>query len=192
MTFSSYNRQSIRCFLRRFAQLIRFCTLIEITDHQWSSARHINTRTHIRPVLFSAQLVRVVARYLGVLQIFYRLPSMVKDDETVIEEFDELVNMTADELESWLKEEQSQESGWSKDDESGETIGHESGRKIIEILKKNPSRDPDKYDQEDVAHMRRVVAYNKRHLAQEEKAKQDTNSKSYKSLKNWGHDAQKT
>lgn len=40
--------------------------------------------------------------------------------------------------------------------------------------------------------MRRVVAYNKRHLAQEGKAKQDTKSKSYKSLKNWGHDAQKT
>jgi hypothetical protein len=44
---------------------------------------------------------------------------------------------------------------------------------------------------EDIAHMRKVVAYCKRHLAQEEKAKQDTNSKSYKSLKNWGHDAQK-
>lgn len=34
--------------------------------------------------------------------------------------------------------------------------------------------------------MRRVVAYNKRHLAQEGKAKQDPNSKSAKSLKNWG------
>ena len=48
------------------------------------------------------------------------------------------------------------------------------------------------YDEDDLAHMRKVVAYNKRHLAQEEKAKQDTNSKSYRSLKNWGHDAQKT
>jgi len=44
---------------------------------------------------------------------------------------------------------------------------------------------------DDLAHMRKVVSYCKRHLAQEEKAKQDTNSKSYKSLKNWGHDAQK-
>ena len=33
--------------------------------------------------------------------------------------------MTADELEAWLKEEQSQSSGWSKDDGSGESIGHE-------------------------------------------------------------------
>jgi hypothetical protein len=55
-----------------------------------------------------------------------------------------------------------------------------SGRKIIQILEKNPKKDPSKYDDEDVEHMRRVVAYCKRHLAQEEKAKQDTNSKSYK------------
>ncbi len=67
-----------------------------------------------------------------------------------------------------------------------------SGRKIVEILKKNPKKDPSKYDDNDVAHMRKVAAYNKRHLAQEEKAKQDTNSNSYKSLMNWGHDAQKS
>lgn len=60
-----------------------------------------------------------------------------------------------------------------------------SGRKIIEILKKNPKKDPSKYDDNDVNHMRRVAAYNKRHLAQEETAKKDTNSRSYKSLKNW-------
>lgn len=60
-----------------------------------------------------------------------------------------------------------------------------SGRKIIEILKKNPKKDPSKYDDKDIDHMRRVAAYNKRHLAQEETAKKDTNSRSYKSLKNW-------
>jgi hypothetical protein len=79
----------------------------------------------------------------------------------------------------------------SKDDGSGETVGHDSGRRIVEILEKNPKKDPEGYDQDDIDHMRKVVAYCKRHLAQEEKAKQDTNSKSYKSLKNWGHDAQK-
>lgn len=116
--------------------------------------------------------------------------------------------MTAEELEAWLKEEQSQSSGWGKGDGSDETVGHErsvsgsdrnilsaeiksSGRKIIEILKKNPSKDTKKYDEDDIPHMRKVVSYNKRHLAQEGKAKQDTDSKSYKSLKNWGHDAQK-
>ncbi|KAG9245087.1 hypothetical protein BJ878DRAFT_503179 [Calycina marina] len=116
---------------------------------------------------------------------------MVKSDVTVVKEFNELVNMTADELEAWLQGEDSTSSGWQKEDGSGETIGHESGRKIINILKKNPGKDPEQYDQDDIDHMRRVVAYCKRHLAQEGKAKQDTDSKSYKSLKNWGHDAQK-
>ncbi|KAI9811323.1 MAG: hypothetical protein M1827_005482 [Pycnora praestabilis] len=117
---------------------------------------------------------------------------MVKDIETVIQEFNELVNMTAGELEEWLKGNESTSSGWSKDDGSGETVGHESGRKIIEILKKNPKKDPEGYEEEDLGHMRKVVSYCKRHLAQEETAKRDTDSKSYKSLKNWGHDAQKT
>jgi hypothetical protein len=50
---------------------------------------------------------------------------MVKSTEVVIEEFNELVNMSASELESWLKQEDSTNSGWSKDDGSGESIGHE-------------------------------------------------------------------
>lgn len=40
-------------------------------------------------------------------------------------EFNELVNMSSSELEDWLKEEQSEGSGWAKDDGSGETVGHE-------------------------------------------------------------------
>ena len=117
--------------------------------------------------------------------------------------------MSASDLESWLKEGSSEDAGWSKDDGSGETIGHErydflsvhrrhepanaiSGRKIIEILNKNPKKDAEKYDEDDIAHMRRVVAYCKRHLAQEEKAKQDPDSKSARSLKNWGHDPLKS
>ncbi|KAI1343854.1 hypothetical protein F5Y15DRAFT_368202 [Xylariaceae sp. FL0016] len=116
---------------------------------------------------------------------------MVKDDQTVIEEFNDIVNMSASDLESWLQGDSSQDAGWGKGDGSGETVGHESGRKIIEILKKNPKKDPQKYDQDDIDHMRRVVAYCKRHLAQEGKAKQDPDSKSARSLKNWGHDPQK-
>ncbi|OAL06938.1 hypothetical protein IQ06DRAFT_341725 [Phaeosphaeriaceae sp. SRC1lsM3a] len=99
--------------------------------------------------------------------------------------------MSASELKDWLSQEESASSGWSKSDGSGETVGHGSGRKITAILEKNPKKDPSQYDQEDIDHMRKVVAYCKRHLAQEEKAKKDTDSKSYRSLKNWGHDAQK-
>lgn len=65
-----------------------------------------------------------------------------------------------------------------------------SGRKIVKILEKNPDKDLDNYAPEDIDRMRKAVAYCKRHLAQEQSAKQNTNS--YKSLKNWGHDAQKT
>ncbi|KAL4808129.1 hypothetical protein BDV18DRAFT_158245 [Aspergillus unguis] len=115
---------------------------------------------------------------------------MVKDSNTVINEFNGLVNMSANELRDWLKEESSESSGW-KNESGGETIGHESGRKIVSILEHNPDKDPSGYNDEDIDHMRRVVAYCKRHLAQEDKAKQDTESKSYRSLKNWGHDAQK-
>lgn len=69
-----------------------------------------------------------------------------------------------------------------------------SGRKIIKILEKYPKKpkDPSDYEDEDLQHMRKVVAYCKRHLAQEESAKKNPESKSAKSLKNWGHDPQKT
>ena len=66
-----------------------------------------------------------------------------------------------------------------------------SGRKIVEILKKNPTKDPAEYDEKDIPHMRKVVAYCKRHLAQEGTAKKNPESKSAKSLKNWGHDPQR-
>jgi hypothetical protein len=99
--------------------------------------------------------------------------------------------MSASELQNWLSSQDSTGVGWSKDDGSGETIGHDSGRKIVSILEKNPDKDASKYDQDDIDHMRKVVAYCKRHLAQEDKAKKNKESKSYKSLKNWGHDAQK-
>lgn len=119
---------------------------------------------------------------------------MVKDDKDVIAEFNEYVNMTASELEKWLKSEQSSEAGWRKDGGDGKSVGQDSGEKIIEILKANPDKDPEKYTEDQIQHMRKVASYCKRHLAQEsgsleekdpEEAKQ---TKSYISLKNWGHD----
>ncbi|GAA6061205.1 hypothetical protein JCM10212_001526 [Sporobolomyces blumeae] len=117
---------------------------------------------------------------------------MVKSDEQVIEEFQELVNMTPDELKDWLETSGSQESGWSKDgggkvEKGKESVGHESGRKIIDIIERNPKGDPDAYTEEDLGHMRKVVAYIKRHSAQEAGIK-DENSKSVKSMRNWGRD----
>lgn len=113
---------------------------------------------------------------------------MVKQDAEVIKEFNDLVNMSASELEKWLKSSDSISSGW-KNGESGETVGHNSGTKIVDILKRNPDKKKDKYTEEDIKHMRKVVSYNKRHLAQERHLKEKKGeeelkkTKSYKSLK---------
>jgi hypothetical protein len=120
---------------------------------------------------------------------------MVKDDKDVIAEFNEYVNMTASELEEWLKSEESGEAGWRKEDGGdGKSVGQDSGEKIVKILKANPDKDPEKYTDDQIQHMRKVAAYCKRHLAQEsgsleEKGPEEAKkTKSYISLKNWGHD----
>ncbi|OQD86849.1 hypothetical protein PENSOL_c085G11635 [Penicillium solitum] len=105
--------------------------------------------------------------------------------DTVIDEFKDLGNMTATGLCAWLEQEQSLTSGSVGG--SGETIGHESGRMIVRVLEHNPIENPSDYSDQDIDHMRRVVSYCKRHLAQEERYMHDTSSKSDRSLKNWGH-----
>ncbi|KAH7113981.1 DNA-binding protein [Dactylonectria estremocensis] len=120
----------------------------------------------------------------------------MKDQKTVIAEFNELVNMTADDLTAWLKSGSSNSAGWPKDDADGEgeTVGHNSGRKIVDILNANPDKSDDKYTEDQILHMRKVVAYCKRHLAQqtqgskEKSAEEVKKTKYYASLKNWGHD----
>ena len=64
---------------------------------------------------------------------------MVKSREDVVAAFNEYVNMNADELQGWLDDPQSAEAGTG--------VGVESGRRIVEILKKNPEKDPEKYDE---------------------------------------------
>ncbi len=76
----------------------------------------------------------------------------MKDNETVVEyvdcqlnhgvalsqrEFNEVVNMTAGELEEWLEEEQSEGSGWDKGDGSGETVGHEREARVSIAIKRS-------------------------------------------------------
>jgi Protein of unknown function (DUF3140) len=41
-------------------------------------------------------------------------------------EWNKQINMTAEELDKWLKSAKSKKAGWSKGDGSGEAIGHES------------------------------------------------------------------
>jgi DNA topoisomerase VI subunit B len=88
---------------------------------------------------------------------------MAKSDEQIIEEFDEALNMGPKELEEWLETDESKEAG--QKDGGSESKGHESGRKIVEILEKDRSD----YTEEDIDHMRRVVSYVHRHQAQHPK-----------------------
>jgi DNA topoisomerase VI subunit B len=107
--------------------------------------------------------------------------TVAKSDEQVMEEFDEAVNMSAKELEEWLQTEESREVG--QKDGGGESRGHESGRRIVEILEK----DRDDYTEDDVSHMRDVVSYVHRHQAQRPEGDVEDTNWRY-SLMNWGHD----
>ncbi len=50
--------------------------------------------------------------------------------------------MTVEELEKWLETTESKTAGWPKNagEEGGESVGHDSGRKIVKILKENPNK----------------------------------------------------
>jgi hypothetical protein len=90
--------------------------------------------------------------------------------------------MSASELEEWLGTDESQSVG-QKSGGSGESTGHESGRRIVELLHRKGDLTDDDY-----AHMRKVHGYVARHLAQEPKKEDVEHSKWRYSLMNWGHD----
>lgn len=107
------------------------------------------------------------------------------DERTAIRnQFNEAVNMSPAELERWLATPESQEVGWKGEDGhgTGESVGHKSGTRIVELLHKKGSDLSD----DDLAHMKKVVGYVHRHLAQRPAHPED--SRWAASLKNWGHD----
>ena len=98
-------------------------------------------------------------------------------------EWKEAVNMTASELETWLETEESRAVG-QKEDGSGESVGHSSGRHIVKILRSRKGDLGDDY----VRHMTKVVGYVHRHSAQGP-SKEDVETYRWRySLMNWGHD----
>ena len=106
---------------------------------------------------------------------------MAKDDDRqqIIDKFNDSVNMTRKELEDWLQTEESKSVGQGE----GESKGHKSGRRIVELREKNKSD----YTDDDVEHMKRVNSYVKRHLGQGPKNDIENSNWRY-SLMNWGHD----
>jgi hypothetical protein len=104
-------------------------------------------------------------------------------DEDIYTTFKHDVNMTASELEKWLKTDESKSVGQASG--KGESIGHHSGERIVEILhKKKADITPD-----DEAHMHKVHSYVSRHSAQGPDDKKDVKTSRWRySLMNWGHD----
>lgn len=114
-----------------------------------------------------------------------RCPLMPElDHEKIRKDFAEAVNMSASELKTWLETRESHAVGWKGEDGKGkgESVGHASGRQIVAILAKKEAELTDA----DHAHMRKVIGFVRRHLAQEP-ANVVTSRWRY-SLMNWGHD----
>ncbi len=107
-----------------------------------------------------------------------------KEKKQIRDDFDDAVNMSASQIQKWLKTDESKAVGQKKGDDS-ESVGHKSGERIIEILNTKAGDLSD----DDYAHMRKVASYVKRHSAQRPKEVEDSNWEY--SLKNWGHDPTK-
>jgi Protein of unknown function (DUF3140) len=95
--------------------------------------------------------------------------------------FHEVVNLGASELEAWLQTDESLAVGSKRN--GGESVGHASGRRIVSLLRK---RDRD-LTTDDYRHMRKVVGYVHRHVAQRPRG-DVTRTRWRYSLLNWGHD----
>ncbi|WP_290056849.1 DUF3140 domain-containing protein [Amycolatopsis solani] len=102
------------------------------------------------------------------------------DDDQTRTEFGACVNMTAKQLDEWLDTDESKRSGQHK---QAESVGHQSGRHIVAILRKKKAD----LDDDDYGHMRKVVGYIHRHLAQRPDGDVRETTWRY-SLMNWGHD----
>ena len=99
--------------------------------------------------------------------------------------FKKAVNMTPAAIEKFLETDDSKRVGWKGEDGkgSGESVGHKSGKRIVEIKRKKKADLTD----EDYEHIQKVVSYVARHSAQGP-AKDKEHSDWRYSLMNWGHD----
>jgi hypothetical protein len=112
------------------------------------------------------------------------VPTKLDDEERarIRREFRAKVNMAPAALERWLERGPSKAVG-QKRDGRGESTGHASGRRIVEIKRKKAAD----IDDSDLRHMRKVVGYIDRHLAQRPDGDVRETRWRY-SLMNWGHD----
>jgi hypothetical protein len=106
---------------------------------------------------------------------------MTIDKAKIRRDFGKAVNLSPAEIEDWLESVQSQKVGFKRPG-SSESVGHASGRRIVTILRKRKAE----LDDDDYAHMRKVVGFVKRHSAQ--RPENIVTSRWRYSLMNWGHD----
>jgi hypothetical protein len=108
------------------------------------------------------------------------------DGAKIGSDFSRAVNMSANELETWLESEDSRKVGWKgANGSAAESIGHASGRRIVTILRK----EKHELTPADYEHMRKVVGFVQRHKAQ--RPENIYTSRWRYSLMNWGHDPTK-
>lgn len=104
------------------------------------------------------------------------------DRAATLRDFKAAVNMAPQVLEKWLATGESRAVGITHG-EGHESVGHHSGRRIVELLRKPHAE----LSADDLAHMRKVVGYVHRHLAQRPAG--DVRHTRWRwSLMNWGHD----
>jgi hypothetical protein len=111
------------------------------------------------------------------------------DEDEIRDAFAAAVNMTPAELDHWLETDESRSVGVAGGEKKsgtggGESVGHDSGRRIVAILRKKKAD----LDGDDLAHMRKVTGYVNRHLAQRPTKEPVEDSRWRYSLMNWGHD----
>ena len=112
------------------------------------------------------------------------------DERRIRAAFDALMNMTPAELAAWLETPQSRKVGMVRRGET-ESVGRQSARRILAIRAK-PAED---LTEADYAHMKKVIGFCRRHLAQRPRGNRgghlggDVSRTRWRySLMNWGHD----
>ena len=105
-----------------------------------------------------------------------------QDRADIRREFQRLTNLTQAELRAWLATDESRQVGMTRPGEA-ESVGRQSGKRILEIRDKRVAE----LDAADYAHMKKVIGYCRRHLAQRPWG-DIMHSRWRWSLMNWGHD----
>lgn len=104
------------------------------------------------------------------------------EEAAIRREFDRLANMTQAELQAWLETPQSRKVGMVRKGET-ESVGRQSARMILKI-RDTPVGD---LTDADYRHMKKVIGYCRRHLAQRPWG-DVTETRWRWSLMNWAHD----